>query len=84
MDAHSIEKHYTELIDTNTLLSTVQSYISDYNELSKNKISIVLFTQAIDLLLKINRIISRPQGNCVLVGLGGSGRRTMTRLATFM
>ena len=80
MDAHAIDKHYTELTNTSTLLTTIHSYISEYNEYSKSK----RFSQALDLLLKINRIISRPQGNCVLVGLGGSGRRTMTRLAAFM
>ena len=62
----------------------IHTYIDEINEFSKQKIDIVLFEDAIILLAKINRIISLPFGHSILVGLGGSGRHTMTRLASYM
>jgi dynein heavy chain len=44
----------------------------------------VLFEDALRTLCKINRIITAPFGHILNIGLGGSGSRTLTRLAVFM
>ena len=36
------------------------------------------------MLCKINRIISSPFGHALMIGLGGAGSHTLTRLATHM
>ena len=77
-------KIYKEINDKESLKTMIQSYIQDYNELSKIKIDILLFDEALQNLAKMNRILSREFGHAVLVGLGGDGRRTLTRLASFM
>jgi dynein heavy chain len=65
------------------LNKTLVDKLEDYN--SENTImDLVLFLQAIEHVCRISRIIYNPGGNALLVGVGGSGKQSLSRLSAYI
>ncbi|KAL0237672.1 hypothetical protein PCE1_001066 [Barthelona sp. PCE] len=75
---------YREVTDVKQLQKRIENRLVDYNEEESHKMNLVMFTNAIEHILRIYRIITSPEGNALLLGVGGSGRQSLTRLSVFI
>ncbi|XP_061720397.1 dynein axonemal heavy chain 12-like [Cydia pomonella] len=81
LDSSEGERRYDELPSKEVFLNIAIAMLVEYNTMHKAKMNIVLFDYALEHLSKICRLLSMPSGNALLVGVGGSGRQSLTRLA---
>ena len=79
------KKIYEEVVDYEKLRDHLNEKLEKYNTQPKvQKMDIVLFRDAIIHVTKIYRIINLKRGHALLVGVGGSGRHSLTRLSAFI
>eukprot|EP01060_Flectonema_neradi_P007523 TRINITY_DN15258_c0_g1_i3.p1 TRINITY_DN15258_c0_g1~~TRINITY_DN15258_c0_g1_i3.p1 ORF type:complete len:3484 (+),score=722.64 TRINITY_DN15258_c0_g1_i3:1919-12370(+) len=63
----------------------LEEKLSEYNNtLTRTPMQLVLFNQAMQHIVRVCRILSRPKGNALLIGVGGSGKRSLSRLSAFI
>jgi dynein heavy chain len=66
--------------DFNQLKKLLEAKLQEYNE-TNAIMNLVLFEQAIRHVTRITRILMFPGGNALLVGVGGSGKQSLSKLA---
>uniref|UniRef100_A0A4W3IMR6 Dynein axonemal heavy chain 1 n=1 Tax=Callorhinchus milii TaxID=7868 RepID=A0A4W3IMR6_CALMI len=75
---------YEYIEDKGKMMQTIQEYMEDFNQTSVTKMKLVLFMDAVQHICRISRILRQPMGNALLLGVGGSGRQSLTKLAAHM
>ncbi|XP_074052253.1 dynein axonemal heavy chain 6 isoform X2 [Macrotis lagotis] len=77
-----VDRVYEDLVDMNKIASVLQDYLDDYNILTSKEVKLVFFQDAIEHVSRIARMIRQERGNALLVGVGGTGKQSLTRLAS--
>lgn len=66
------------------MMQVIEEYMEDYNQINTAKLRLVLFVDAMSHICRISRTLRQALGNVLLLGVGGSGRSSLTRLASHM
>uniref|UniRef100_A0A8D3EB25 Dynein axonemal heavy chain 7 n=1 Tax=Scophthalmus maximus TaxID=52904 RepID=A0A8D3EB25_SCOMX len=80
----SDSRAYDEITDLQALQDVMEFYLNEYNSCSKSPMSLVMFKFAIEHISRICRVLKQDNGHLLLVGIGGSGRQSASKLGTFI
>ncbi|XP_066430422.1 dynein axonemal heavy chain 6 isoform X1 [Eleutherodactylus coqui] len=79
--ADKADRVYEDLTDVEKIRSVLQDYLDDYNMTNTKDVKLVFFQDAVEHVSRIARMIRQERGNALLVGVGGTGKQSLTRLA---
>ncbi|KAL8439659.1 hypothetical protein Efla_004567 [Eimeria flavescens] len=78
------DRYYTEVLERSKLKVVIENYLQDYNSSASTPMQLVIFDDACAHVARICRIIRQPFGHGLLLGVRGSGRQSLSRLASFI
>ncbi|KFO25210.1 Dynein heavy chain 1, axonemal [Fukomys damarensis] len=84
MSPGSDVKSYELITNEKKMMQVIEEYMEDYNQINTAKLRLVLFMDAMSHICRISRTLRQALGNALLLGVGGSGRSSLTRLASHM
>jgi dynein heavy chain, axonemal len=76
-------ERFYDLMPGTDLKKIIEESLKEYNE-RYVQMNLVLFEDAMKHVCRITRIIYSPGGHALLVGVGGSGKQSLTKLAAFI
>ena len=74
------DPRYFQILGWTELNKLLTDALENYNEMNA-AMNLVLFEDAMCNICRINRILESPRGNALLIGVGGSGKQSLSRLA---
>ncbi|KAL5017096.1 hypothetical protein ScPMuIL_006685 [Solemya velum] len=73
---------YEDIQDYEAAKALFEEILQEYNE-SHTVMNLVLFDDALEHLTRVHRVIRMDQGHALLVGVGGSGKQSLCKLAAY-
>jgi len=77
------EPAYLPVSSMADLKQVLEAKLEEYNE-HVASMNLVLFDVAMEHVSRIARIVDLPVGSALLVGVGGSGKQSLAKLAAFI
>lgn len=78
------DRLYEEITDLEKTKNVLQEYLEDYCITTTKEMSLIFFMDAVEHLCRLARILRSDRGNGLLVGVGGMGKQSLTKLASHM
>ncbi len=75
---------YEEALDMKRVVGLLDDALDEYNLTYPTQMKLVFFRDAVEHVTRIKRILRQPRGNAMLVGVGGSGKQSLTRMSCHM
>ncbi|XP_037820573.1 dynein heavy chain 10, axonemal isoform X1 [Lucilia sericata] len=75
-------RFYEDLLDYEAVYHLFNEILEEYQE-RKGKMALVLFEDCLEHLTRVHRTLRMHRGHVLLVGVGGSGKKCITRLSAF-
>ncbi|XP_076323890.1 dynein axonemal heavy chain 2-like [Tachypleus tridentatus] len=76
---------YEDIQNFQTLKNHLEVKLEEYNLMPQVvAMNLVLFQDAVEHICRIIRVICQPRGSMSLIGMDGSGRKSLTRLAAYI
>ncbi|GMH41668.1 hypothetical protein BSKO_09578 [Bryopsis sp. KO-2023] len=75
---------YSEVIDIGPLISKMEEFLVDHNSTSKQAMNLAMFLYAVEHVSRVCRVLKQPGAHMLCVGLGGSGRKSLSRLGAYI
>ena len=79
-----VPRSYEQIYNLPQFVDKIRDYLEEYNEGVKNKMKLVMFLDACDHVARISRCIRQQLGNALCLGVGGSGRQSLSKLASYI
>lgn len=75
---------YEEVVDEKKLIKFLENMLEEFNDRNTTKMHLVFFNQAVNHILRTYRILRQSRGNPMLIGLGGLGKASLSKFASFL
>uniref|UniRef100_A0A1I8PAD1 Dynein-1, subspecies f n=1 Tax=Stomoxys calcitrans TaxID=35570 RepID=A0A1I8PAD1_STOCA len=80
--SESEPRFYEDLLDYEAVYALFDEILDEYQE-RKEKMPLVLFEDCLEHLTRVHRTLRMHRGHVLLVGVGGCGKKCVSRLAAF-
>ena len=76
-------KYYENIVTMDNVREATTNFMNELNQSKLKHVEIVLFDDCLKNLMRVTRVIQQDMGSCMIVGVGGSGKQSLSRLASY-